>query len=565
MPVSFCSSIEQLTEAPEEIDWYGKLQPLGLQYGPSFKTLHHVYRTDSNSISAQIALNSTRGMMVQESQYAVHPATLDGCLQAAFIATQNRAIASPSRVFLPSRITSMTISTPSHDQDDFAIVRGHGAIRGLRQTSTKFALISSGGETIVDANVIFLSVEGGFASVEELHPQPYQRMCWTPRQDILDGSKAEDKSFAESDRANEMIVDAQHTFTTGLNHPLWLIHDEGSPQKSLQRLISSLHPFSRSAMVSDLSSVPRGASVVLLAQLDMTNMDEHMLRDMQIVFQRASHVIWTTCSDDPAMFIMHGMMKVLETEYPNLSVFCVDIQDSERDMRVAASVILRILDKASSGLPVIDKHIFIRAGEPHTCQYVLDEDANANDQSFHQVMTTEGKYEPGLALDMRRVGKSESAFFKRSSFAVSQSHSTANVLIRPSLYGMTQREARSLLGKEFSTSLSRESLGDVVRVTGHSALKVGQQVFCLASGCFDSELEVPEAHCVPAGPDSSAVGQLAAYCIAVQALVNTARVRERDRVLIHCGSDLLTVVAAQIAQQAGAKVSYMPNGAHSRS
>ena len=502
--------------------------------------------------------------MVQESQYAVHPATLDGCLQAAFIATQNRVIASPSRAFLPSRVTSMTISATNHDQDDFAIVRGDGAIQGFRQASTKFELVSSRGETIVDAHVIFLSVEGGFASVEELHPQPYQRLCWMPRQDILDGSKEKDESFGEPDRASE-IVDAQHTSTTELNHPLWLIHDESSPQRRLQPLISSLHPLSRSAMVSDLSNVPRCASVVLLAQLDMTNMDEHMLRNIQIVFQRASHVIWTTCGDDPAMFLMHGMMKVLEREYPNLSVFCVDIQDSERDMRVAAAVILRILNKASSGLPVVDKHILIGAGVPHTCQYVLDEDANANDQSFHQVMTTEGKYTPGLALDMRRVGKSDSAFFKRSSFAVSQSHSTANVLIRPSLYGMTQREARSLLGKDFSRSLSRESLGVVVRVTGHSALKVGQQVFCLASGCFDSELEVPEAHCVPAGPASSAVGQLAAYCIAVQALVNTGRVRERDRVLIHCGSDLLAVVAAQIAQQAGAKVSYMPNGAHSRS
>ena len=40
--------------------------------------------TGSNSISASIAMKSTQRMMNRESQYAVHPATLDGCIASSF-------------------------------------------------------------------------------------------------------------------------------------------------------------------------------------------------------------------------------------------------------------------------------------------------------------------------------------------------------------------------------------------------------------------------------------------------------------------------------------------------
>lgn len=536
------------------MEWYGKLRSLGLNYGSAFQTLQHVYRTGFNSISAEIDLDSTRGMMVRESPYAVHPATLDGCLQAAFIATQDQTTASPSRAFLPARIQSMTVSASNISGEHCGMVRGHGQVRGLRQANTTFELVSPRGETMVNANVIFASVEGGFGSADKVLPQPYQRIRWDSHPHMLDGPDEEEgDNPVLPNGTNGVNVEERPKSAAGSNHPLWLIYNENFPQESLRDLPSSLHPLAESTTISDVSAVPRGACVVMLAQLDLTNMDERMFKNLQTICQRASHLVWTTCGDDPASFIMHGMMKVLETEYPNLSVSCLDFQDSHHDTNfIAATAISQILHRATN--PLVEKHISIKAGIPYICRYVLDDDANANEQSSHQVLTTEGIFEPGLTLDMQHVGKAESAFFKRAPLGISRSDSTANVLIRPVLYSMTQREARSLLGRDFSTALSRELLGVVVRATNSSALKVGQQVVALASGRFESEVEVLDALCLPANPDLSVIGQLAPFCIAMQALDVIGRVRRGDGVLIHCGSNLLTVVASQIASQMGAKV-----------
>lgn len=492
--------------------------------------------------------------MIRESEYVVHPATLDGCLQAAFIATQDRAVASPSRAFLPSRINSMTISASHILSEHSAVVQGSGRLRGLRQANTKFELLSVHDETVVVADVTFASVEGGFGSAHKLPPQPYQQIRWVARPDILFSSEAQQSSPPVSNGTNGVAVDQQRTSGPESTHPLWLIFDDSSPQQVLKPLLSNLHPLARLATISDISTLPRGACVVLLAHLDMTSMDESMFKNMQIMFQKASRIIWTTWGDDPAAFLMHGMMKVLETEHPNVSILYFDFENTHDGMAVAANAISRVLTNLSNGVRMAEKHISIRGGVPYTSQYVLNEGDNANEQALHRVMTVEGKYTPGLALDMQYVGRPDSAFFKSTSSSVSQIDLPTNVLVRPIYYGMTQREARSLLGKDQSTCLSRELLGVVERVTGNSALKVGQEVISLALGSFESEVEVPEALCLPAGSDSSMIGQMAPFCIAVEAVVDIGRVREGDCVLVHCGSSLLTVNAAQVAQQAGAQV-----------
>ena len=113
--------------------------------------------------------------------------------------------------------------------------------------------------------------------------------------------RQDEKTITVPDEANGAIIGAHRTSATELKYPLWLIHDDDSPQKSLQSMIFSLHPTTReSATVSNIASVPRGPHVILLADLDMTSMDGQTLKDLQFVFQRASCIIWTTCSNGPS-------------------------------------------------------------------------------------------------------------------------------------------------------------------------------------------------------------------------------------------------------------------------
>ena len=127
--------------------------------------------------------------MKHESHYIIHPATLDGCLQLSFIAAQHGRSSNMHRGYLPVRVRSMTMWNSAIPKDDFAIVEGEGHLRGLRSVDSSFKLVTMDGNPLVEAVVVFVSVEGGFAAAKEDVPsQPYQRLLWLPDIDQLHGS-----------------------------------------------------------------------------------------------------------------------------------------------------------------------------------------------------------------------------------------------------------------------------------------------------------------------------------------------------------------------------------------
>ncbi len=178
-----------VTREKRQQAWYAIFRDVGLNYGSTFRTLKDVRCLPQNKAQAYIALHPTTKIMQHESTYLVHPATLDGCLQLSFIAAQHENSGIVPRAYLPYQIKSMTIWNHQTIADDFALIEGHGNVCGLRSVESSIDLATTDGRPLVQADVIFVSVEGGLVAMkEEADPQPYQRLESAPDVDHLKGS-----------------------------------------------------------------------------------------------------------------------------------------------------------------------------------------------------------------------------------------------------------------------------------------------------------------------------------------------------------------------------------------
>jgi len=160
--------------------WYDFFDKAGVHYGPSFQTLSQIQGLQTEHARARIALKPTNGLMIQESAYLLHPATLDGCLQLSYIAAQNGV--NMTRTYLPFEINHLKIwnHTTCKTLNDHATIEGSGKVHGLRQVKASFEVFDDGHKPLVQASVSFISVEGGFTTNSPQPKQPLQRLIWMP-------------------------------------------------------------------------------------------------------------------------------------------------------------------------------------------------------------------------------------------------------------------------------------------------------------------------------------------------------------------------------------------------
>lgn len=169
---------------------YAEFRSSGLNYGPCFRTLQSVRRRPQHVAAAKINMNPTRHVMSHESAYVIHPATMDGCLQATFAAAFSGRPDNVLRSYLPSEILSMTIYLDEgHAADgEYGLVQSHAKMGGLRSFEAECQLHRGNGRLLCSMVAKFNAVEGLSMDVEEKPmPEPYQRLKWCPDIDQLKG------------------------------------------------------------------------------------------------------------------------------------------------------------------------------------------------------------------------------------------------------------------------------------------------------------------------------------------------------------------------------------------
>jgi acyl transferase domain-containing protein len=166
--------------------WHERFQAAGLGYGPAFQGLSNLraYR-GSNIAAADVALKPTAGF-ANESEYTIHPATLDTIIQLALISAHAGQVENLEKAFVPIFADDVSIWVPKSDNKQGLGVAS-GKIFGLRSMYARAQLFTPAGAPLLDIGELkCVSYEGPLdADASNIAREPYWRPVARPDIDTL--------------------------------------------------------------------------------------------------------------------------------------------------------------------------------------------------------------------------------------------------------------------------------------------------------------------------------------------------------------------------------------------
>ncbi len=149
------------TELPSD-EFYRVLYDGGLQYGPAFRGVEHIWRREREMVAR---LKLPERIAAEAARYLVHPAYLDACIQAGFAALPARHYNDQSGVFLPVHVDCVRLFSRPETEGwvhgmineigpracfaDFNMVDQTGAV-ALELTGCRWLLVEGTGRELDD-------------------------------------------------------------------------------------------------------------------------------------------------------------------------------------------------------------------------------------------------------------------------------------------------------------------------------------------------------------------------------------------------------------------------------
>ena len=244
-------------------------------------------------------------------------------------------------------------------------------------------------------------------------------------------------------------------------HPMWLVYQQLHPLiEEVESLSAQRYIDVHRLHISKAATVPKGARVVMLAELErpfLSGINATELSAVQALFEQAYSMIWVIRGQDPELSLIHGMAKVIRTEYPALQLSCLELDPIGADLKSAAKLILQHKMQARGTVSgIIETHIVERDSIAYISRYVIDEEENMNDLCQIQPIITKGQFQQGLCLDMLHVGHVGSYFFRGCGSTSTEGVLPSRpVVINPELYGLSRQ-----VGSSRPLHLGETNIGD---------------------------------------------------------------------------------------------------------
>ena len=171
------------------LPWYDAFSKVGLRYGPQFQLLFNIEACEEgNWAEAEVSLQASHKMELQESRYAVHPSVIDAMLQLALVTIHAGMAYKLKERFLPVSFGRIFVRQPSHkDRESPARLVGTGRRKGMRGMIADVTMTGVHKGVIVEArDMKFLALES-VSNIVEGKDLPYMRMNWVPDFEFLTG------------------------------------------------------------------------------------------------------------------------------------------------------------------------------------------------------------------------------------------------------------------------------------------------------------------------------------------------------------------------------------------
>jgi len=165
--------------------WYKKFADIGLGYGQMFQGLSDIQVDPLGNRAVSIVnLKTTSGTIVGgESEYPLHPASLDSIFQLGLIACYSGQIENARSAFVPIHLNSMHLKSEAFGGDHGTVI-AHGELRGLRGAYATLQLENQSGELVLEIDSLrCISYVGDTPSPEPMSIQfksPFTRLVWQP-------------------------------------------------------------------------------------------------------------------------------------------------------------------------------------------------------------------------------------------------------------------------------------------------------------------------------------------------------------------------------------------------
>jgi acyl transferase domain-containing protein/NADPH:quinone reductase-like Zn-dependent oxidoreductase len=503
----------------ESREFYESVRGRGMDFGPSFQTVQALWTAPGEAIVRVASGNAA------EDTYQIHPALLDGCFQSMAAALPE----GNNDLYLPARLDRFEIyRKPAGD------LWGHA--RRLPARSPKTATYDI---AIWDRDGI----------VAEARGMEFIRVAAAPRkvsmfevrwkaQPLPPGAAVTGEWLILADRSGAGAALAHELASLGGR--CTLLEDRARLRTTIAEKewkgIVYLWGLDAPATVSmDAAVLASSERVVLGSALEMVQAIAASTASpprLCLVTRGARCAAATQEGVEVVQAMLWGMANAITEEHPEWRCARVDLDpaDSSADSRMLCAEI-------AGGA---QEQVAFRAGERLVSRIAMHEQKPDLQVPKKLTVATRGsldalKVEPAVRRELR-VGSVE---------------------IEVHAAGLNFREVMNVLGM-VSGQLGSECAGRVVGVgEGVKGLTEGDAVIAFVPGSHDGYV-IADARLVVRQPVNLNTVQSAtlptAFLTSAYTLVNVAKIRPGDRVLIHAGTGGVGLAAVQIAQRAGAEI-----------
>ncbi|KAJ2994925.1 hypothetical protein NUW58_g1418 [Xylaria curta] len=331
------------------------------------------------------------------------------------------------------------------------------------------------------------------------------------------------------------------------------------------------------APIQDVPQLAWSEKVVCISLLEIENpylatMDQKDLDVLRCITNTATRLLWVTGGGmlgdsklNPNLTLANGLSRALMLEQPSLWFAVLDV-GSEAFQSTARQVTCQnIIDTLSPELESDDKEYIQLQGILYVSRF--SPESNLNSLFQHRLRPKELTEKAPLAqakpaqLSIGKVGVTDSIYFQQLRDPPTDLPA-GFVDVEIQVVSLNAKDVYALNGRvETQKGSTAMEFGGIVVATGpdvpESRVKIGDRVIAISPSHFATTTRVPAwaVHRVEPDEDLTVLSGLPiAYCTALYALHDRARLRAGETVLIHSGTGSLGIAAITIAQRMGAVV-----------
>ncbi|KAG8157399.1 hypothetical protein KVR01_012783 [Diaporthe batatas] len=564
---------QQCSEVQDEQYLYKDLHGKGLNFGPKFRTLSEIRRGKDVSlctITIPTSGSNFTSKAPEERPHIVHPVALDGLVQCFFAATIGRN-GSLKAGMVPRRMNEVTVDAKLPYQAGTRFRACAAAYRhGLQQMRSDAVALNEATEEPV------MTIQGLYwTPIQDLAAAPARKslcynMSWQPLFPV-------EPSLGDSDGTNNVVVNGairsapNGTVLKGPPHgngrDIFLIGPEDLEPAS-EHFITNLSghlsknfgcrvqrlTFGRVPCTSDLRN--KRCIFLELSKPFLETPDSSEFAALKRYILDSLDIHWITVHDGPGAGLVTGFARTLRNEMPDLTFRALNCtEDTVSDTTEAALNIISqfVTEQDPSEDEHADSEFRLRGGRLEVCR--VRESVELNDE-IHDMAS--GRVAPvaikdvttDLMLGPQAIGSLDGLRFeavRESGVALADDE----VEIEVKATGLNFRDVLTVIGEIPDDHVGREAAGVVLRKGATVArFKLGDRVCCLAPGAHRTRLRVSEKLCQDMGQMShqDAASLPLVFCTAYHALVNLARLRPGQSVLIHAAAGGVGQAALQVAR-----------------